>query len=528
MQNSLMEHLNSLEELISQLPSGFSLDESKHIASMIKDIYNTQLRLAIIGPFSSGKTSIVNMLIGRAVLPTSIQETTATSFLVSTVSEDTQEHLELPDGKQLPLEKVDQVNISEVQEVKVFTHSRSIPAGFEILDTPGLSSAFEIHEKITAEALLRADVLFLVVDAKQGVPRALLDFIRSNPAFAAKSYLLLNKADLLSESDRVRVLEFNRNVVSSLKVAGVLLTSTTGSPGIEELRALITKELPPKAKDLKEKASMRKLQALCTNLKTILRELIEATTLDTAGIDAKIREHEKERKNILSQIRTKTQDLTSKVRAECRQSVASFEHRAIALVHTWTKRILDGNSEMGFVEDLRAIWDEEKEKLDQKLQKIIGSYRTELNSIVTEVEIQLPWWTNWIDWVFALILTLGPLTGGWGNLLEAVVGKLLGKEIKERLVGNIVENSLKRVVANWVREVNNRLEAHFQNLREDVERYVKETLDPQMKEIESALESLRDEKNQKIFDVEKRRESLRSDIDTLDKIISSIRREVNI
>jgi tRNA U34 5-carboxymethylaminomethyl modifying GTPase MnmE/TrmE len=525
MQKSLVQHLEALEGVLSRLPQSFSLEESRRIASLLKDIDTTPLRLAVIGPFSSGKTSVINMLIGRPVLPIAMQETTATSFLVSTVPLDAKEHLELRDGSELPLDKVAEVNMTELQDVKVFVHSENIPSGFEILDTPGLSSAFEVHEKITAEALARADVLLLVVDAKQGVPRAMLDFMRANPTFAAKSYLLLNKADLLPKEDREKVLKFNLTVVQPLNVAGVLLTSTTSEPGIEELRNLITKDLPPKAKALKTKVGARRLWALCTNLKNILKELLEATTLDTSGIDAKIEEHAQRREQILSQIRKKTQDLFAEVKAECRNTVASFERRSMALVQTWTRRILDGASETGFGDDLRAIWEEEAERLQGRLQKIIGSYRADLDSIGTEVAFQLPWWTNWIDWVFALLATLGPMTGGWGNLIEAVIGKLLGKEIREKLVGRMVQNALQTVVSQWVREANKIVEARLHDLREDVERYVRETLEPQMKEVEGALEALKKEKTQKVLDVEERRKGLQNDIGVIDSIMSDIRTE---
>lgn len=173
MERKLKDSLAVVEDVLSRLPAGYSLAESKRIAEMIRDIDQTPLRITVIGPFGCGKTSIVNHLIGRAVLPVSIRETTATSFLVSSVSLDQEEHLELSNGSRLPLNAVDQVNTASQQVVKVRVHSEIMPVGFEILDTPGLSSAHEIHERITLQAVNLADVLLLVSDAKQGLSRSM-------------------------------------------------------------------------------------------------------------------------------------------------------------------------------------------------------------------------------------------------------------------------------------------------------------------------------------------------------------------
>jgi|GEM_PF-3179617 len=527
MQKSLLEHLATIEDVLSRLPKGYSLEESKRIADMVRDIDTTPLRICIIGPFSSGKTSILNSLIGRPVLPTSLKETTFTSFLVSTVGEGQDEHLEVPEKGRLALEAVTEVNLSEHQEVKVFVRSEAIPSGFQFLDTPGLSSAFEVHERITAKALDLADVLLFVVDAKQGVPRAMLDFIQAHPAFAAKSYLVLNKADLVPEPERGKVLKFNRNVVRPLKVAEVLLTSTVDMPGIDALRTLIVQDLPPKAKVLKTKTGARRLLALCSSLQMLLQELIEATTLDTSSIDARIQAHIVKREQILRDIDRKTEDLANQVKSSCRSTVTSFERRAMALVNTWTHRILDGAAETGFVEDLRAIWEEEATNLRREIQRLIGNYRADLEGIAGDAYVAMPWWTNWIDWVFAaLAAILGPLTGGWGNLLEAVVGKLFGKEISKKIAGRVVQNALQAVVSEWIREVNQQMNNRIADLREDVKRYVVNTLEPQMKEVEIALEQLRNEKASLVLDVETRKKSLLADLQTVGAVMKDLQKEV--
>lgn len=511
-----------VEGVLTRIPEGYSRTEGVRIAALVRDIDRTPLRIAVIGPFDCGKTSIVNRLIGRDVLPTSIRETTATSFLVSTVSEAEDEHLELADGTRLPLDAVENVNTTDAQVVRARVHSAVIPVGFEVLDTPGLSSAYEIHEKITTEALDLADVLLLVSDAKQGISRTVLDFMRAHPGFAAKSYVLLNKADLVPESERQKVIEFNRKVAAPLQPAGVLMTSVSGAPGLDHLRSLIVEELPPRADAIKSRTGARRLQILCKNLAALLKEVRGSLGLDTSGIDEKIREHSRKREAVLAQVDTRTQDLSQQIKSESRAAVAAFERRGMALVATWTQRIIEGAAETGFSADLRAIWEEEAARLGERVEKLLGTYRTDLDGIAGDVSIVVPWWTNWIDWVFAAFAVMGPMTGGWGNAIEAVVGKVFGEKIKTAIVSPLVQKLLQEAVGQWVVEVGRQLENRLVDLREDVKRHVREVLEPQLCEVEGLLEDLKSEKESKSLDAAAKQKALDADILAVEGVVSGL------
>lgn len=520
MDSTLQSSLETLEKIANRLPTGYSQEEWKRIAALVKDIDQTPLRIAVIGPFSSGKSSIVNALLGRPILPTSIEETTATSFSVSVVDPNVEEYLELPDGSRLPLDSMSKVNTSVHQVVQVRIHSEKIPIGFEILDTPGLSSTFEIHEKITIKALDYADVLLLVVDAKQGISRAMLDFLKAYPGFASKTYLLLNKADLVAEPDRPNVLEYNQQVSQPLHPAGVLLCSTVATPGLDSLIQLLLGELPPKAVMIKEATARKRLFWLSRNILNVQKEVLASIELETRDIDEKIREHIKKRRRILDQINSQTRKLTESIRSECRLAVVNFEKRAMVLVDTWTDRIASGTPTIGFSSELRSLWEEEVSKLGQCIEKLIGEYRTDLEGIVVDASVEVPWWTNWIDWVFAALAVLGPLTGGWGNLLEAVIGKVFGALLKAKLVKGFVRNSLQSAVIQWVSEVGRQMESRLSELREEVQRSVHEQVEPQIRETEDALAALKEQKEKKILDVKVAKKAVEADISELERVLS--------
>lgn len=517
---TLQNCLETVEQVANRLPKGYSQQEWLRIAALVRDIDQTPLRIAVIGPFNSGKSSIVNALIGRPVLPTSIQETTATSFLVSVVDLALEEYLELPDGSRLSVDRIGEVNTSANQLVQVRIHSEQIPVGFEILDTPGLSSLFEIHEKIAIQALNSADVLLLVVDAKQGMSRAILDFLKAHPGFAAKTYVVLNKADLVPESERPKVLEYNQQVSQPLQPAGVLLCSTVSAPGLDSLIRLLVNELPPKVATIKAATGRKRLCWLSRAILEVLKEVRDSIHLDTREIDEKIREHKRKREMVLDEIKRRTRSLTDVIRGECRQAVKSFETRAFSMVDTWAHKIATGSPPIGFSQELSSTWGDEASKLAPRIEKLIGEYRTDFERISADVPAEVPWWTNWIDWIFALLATIGPMTGGWGNLLEAIVGKLFGQQVKEKVVKGLAHKTLQSAVIHWVSEVGRQMDSRLSELQEEVQRYVREQMEPQLREIEEALSALRDQKEKKILDVAAFKNQVEADIGEVERVLS--------
>jgi GTPase Era involved in 16S rRNA processing len=524
MDPTLSANLGILQEILGRLPEGYSMGEAKRIASLLQDIDFTPLRLSIIGPFDSGKSSIVNAIIGRPILPTSIKEMTATSFRISMVGPSVQESLELPNGARLPLSEIAGVNISDHQMVGVHVHSERIPVGFEILDTPGLSSAFEIHQKITADALNLADVLLLVIDAKQGMSQAMLQFLGGNSTYAAKTFVLLNKADLIPESDRAKILEYNTQICRHLRPAGVMLVSATSSPGVDLLEQLLIRDLPPRAEAMKSEVGRKRLSALASNMLVVLREMRESISLDTSGIDARILELSRKREGVVRQVDRRTQDLTASVKSECRQAVVSFEKQAMSLVDTWAQRIAGGEPAMGFSTELRSAWEEQAGTLAGRIQKLVGEYRTDLQGIAVDAAIEVPWWTDWVDWAFAALAIIGPMTGGWGNILEATVGKLFGQEIKKRLVKGMVQKALQAAVIQWVSQVTRQVDGRLADLSADARRHAAEDLEPQLREAEDALEVVRDHKARCELDVEVARKAADEDIAAVERVATVLNR----
>lgn len=516
--------LSKIEGVISHLPPAFSAEELKRISEDLRDIENVPLRVGVVGPFSSGKSSIVNALLGRDLLPVALAETTKTTFAISVASSPTEEGVELPDGTRQGLGEIGQVNVEKKQIVKVRVHTDSLPPGFELLDTPGLDSTNPVLEKITKEALDRVDVILLVLEAKQGVVRSILDFLKSYPGYAAKSYVVLNKADLLSEQDRKEVLEHNRKACGPLNPAAILLASTKGEPGVGELRELIIKELQPQMAAIKAERAKKQLRAVAENLLSILEEVSEAIELDTSEIDERIEKHRARRLTIIGQIEGRTAELFSKVKEECRATLIAFERTASGLVEGWVNRIVAGEPGQSFVQELRRYWEDEADRLSRRLERLGADFRLDVQGVAGDVSISLPWWTGWIEWIVTgLAALVGPLTGFVGNAVEALLGKVIGHELGKKIMASTARVALQQCASAWVREAKNQIDARLSELRQEIERKIRSELEPQLREVEGALEQLKAEKKELVLDVERKRKQVKEDQRTLKGVLEELK-----
>ena len=143
-------------------------------------LVNQRFTLLVLGEFKRGKSTLVNRLIGREVLPVGSAPTTAVITRVS-YGEEPSARLIMADGGERPVE-LDRLSeeITLVQSGEGANQARhagiaraevSLPApicrdGVDIVDSPGLGEHVTRSE-VTYEALPNADAVIFVTDAAQ-------------------------------------------------------------------------------------------------------------------------------------------------------------------------------------------------------------------------------------------------------------------------------------------------------------------------------------------------------------------------
>lgn len=188
-------------------------------AIMVK-LAEDRFTLAVVGQFKRGKSSLMNGIIGRELLPVGVLPlTSAITVLRYGPSERLliqRRHWTILEEK--PLERLaDYVtergnpgNRQQVSAAYLELPNSFLRRGLEFVDTPGIGSSIEANTATTYGFLPQCDAVLLVTSADAPLNRVELEFLCDVHRHAAKMFIVLNKVDLLEEAERTDVLEFVR------------------------------------------------------------------------------------------------------------------------------------------------------------------------------------------------------------------------------------------------------------------------------------------------------------------------------
>ena len=172
--------------------------------------------IAIVGEFSSGKTSLVNKILNPnndpkiIELPTSSKETTAIPTYIE-YANDFYSHFVAPNGELKRIdtatfqmtkkEILDQVNVLSLIDTFVLGYKNPYIQNISILDTPGFGSNNKKLIEKTVASIKEASAVFWLIDANTGeMNQSSINTIKEHLK-GTELYIILNKCDTKSERD---------------------------------------------------------------------------------------------------------------------------------------------------------------------------------------------------------------------------------------------------------------------------------------------------------------------------------------
>ena len=147
--------------------------------------------MALVGPFNTGKSSIVNALMGSETLLKTGATPTTDSIQILRWGEEAE-------------------RMESGREVDTVFYPSPLLRKVSLVDTPGLESVFRSHEQITRQFLHRADVVLLVMIATQAMTASSIETMQMFKDYGKKVIIVVNQCDLLNEQERSEVREFVR------------------------------------------------------------------------------------------------------------------------------------------------------------------------------------------------------------------------------------------------------------------------------------------------------------------------------
>lgn len=192
--------------------------------------------LVVLGEFNHGKTTFVNALLGGPVLPTGITPTTAMIHEVrhgdtaravlvrrpadagATSRPLTGPREEVAFGQLNELVAGGRAKPEEVLRVEIEYPAELLRDRVTLVDTPGVNDLNHQRAEITYGYVPRADGVVFLLDAGQILKESERRFLRDRLLGAGRDRIVfaINKADLLSPSEKTEVMEYATRQLSSL------------------------------------------------------------------------------------------------------------------------------------------------------------------------------------------------------------------------------------------------------------------------------------------------------------------------
>jgi GTP-binding protein EngB required for normal cell division len=279
-----LRDLQALAEIIDR----HGLTEFRPAIGMLLDrAEDTSLEIAVFGRVSSGKSSLLNHVIGTDLLPVGVTPITAVPTRIGYgpkplirawreglgVSEHPVEELpSFVDERQNP------ENRKRVGRILVLYPSERLREGIVLVDTPGLGSLATSGASETLAYLPRCDAAIVLVDSSSILTGDDLKIIAALNQVSTPTTVLVSKADLLSPQDLEQQLAYTKRQLQSeygsevpVRAVSVVASHT------HLLQQWFTDELSP----LYERKQRLLQESLAR--KTLMLGMAVRTALDTAA-----------------------------------------------------------------------------------------------------------------------------------------------------------------------------------------------------------------------------------------------------
>jgi predicted GTPase len=329
---------NQLRALLDVLKKRGSESHFRRCEELMVKLAEDRFTLAVVGQFKRGKSSLMNAIIGRELLPTGVLPlTSAITILrfgaperVIVHREDSQFPESVPVSA-LPSYVTERGNPANRRRVKAAIVEVPLPflrRGLEFVDTPGVGSAIEANSATTYRFLPECDAVIFVTSVDSPFTEAELDFLDAIGEHVRKIFFVVNKTDLLPDQrERDEVFKFVESELrAKMKTAQIrifpvssLLALTkirsadgegAASSGLEEFQAALARFLAREKADVFLTAIIDKAVHLLDEESHVIelyrraREMPEATVRERLNsVKSKWRQLASDRQKVFEQLR---------------------------------------------------------------------------------------------------------------------------------------------------------------------------------------------------------------------------------
>jgi len=220
---------DALDKTLEDLAALGTDRDREQLAALRDRLAAARLRVLVAGEAKRGKSTLINALLGRPVLPSGVTPLTALATTVR-YGQDPHAEVRFGDGHEekhplaalgdLVTERSNPRNRRGIAAVTVFVDAPVLADGVELVDTPGTGSVYQWDTDAAHQALETMDAAVLVLTADPPVSASERDLLAKIGDLSVTTFAVLNKADHLDAAGLAEAAEFTSRVLAEAGYAG--------------------------------------------------------------------------------------------------------------------------------------------------------------------------------------------------------------------------------------------------------------------------------------------------------------------
>ena len=208
-------------------------------------------RLAVLGQFKRGKSTLLNALLGAELLPTDILPVTAIPTYIAAAeslsvtvlfSDDSKTPARFDVGGELSLSGFLSKYVTEsgnpnnqlgVERVEIGHPAAILNQGVVLIDTPGIGSTHRHNTEVAYEVLPQCDAALFLVSPDPPITEVELNYLKDIRQHLPRTFFVLNKVDNLDDKERVASINFLADQLTPLCHATPQIIAVSARNGLK-------------------------------------------------------------------------------------------------------------------------------------------------------------------------------------------------------------------------------------------------------------------------------------------------------
>lgn len=386
--SSELELLSKIERIVTER----GLVEFRSTIATITDRLEDQsLEIAVFGRVSSGKSSLLNAILGESILPVGVTPITAvptrlryhpTPMLSVWYAERLAETMDVSRLAEFASEKGNPNNQKRVTRMVVHLPLPRLRESVTLVDTPGLGSLATTGAAETLAYLPSCDLGIVLVDAGSTVTQEDLQTIQALYRAGIPAQVLLSKADLLSPADVEHMVAYVKESIATEYGIELPVHAVSAMPDRRDaLDQWFTAEILPlyeRCRELKAASIRRKIGALRDALLAALSMQLRRNR-GVPGMDRESsREVEANLRKATGRITETRNRLERDTRALGRAGELLLERAAMRLADSWSEKTHPAGDDLVVFESLVSDVHEQAKFYHQEVETLARELHSEL------------------------------------------------------------------------------------------------------------------------------------------------------